>query len=225
MTERQTNTIKRYTSLSVALDMLVKERITLLNPSSWEDENDIAFLEAYRLKRKIPAVFATCFTHARETFHHWSVFANGHEGVRININKELLLEGLRVNPCYSWGEVEYKTYEQLESLKDLSVFDLPFLKRYAFTHEDEFRIVYDCPNTREKSHDITLKREWIKDITLSPWLHPALINPMKDAIKSLPNCGDITVKKTNLRNSERWKKAIANVAAESEPKGGRKRQD
>nr|WP_244647383.1 DUF2971 domain-containing protein [Sphingomonas sp. CFBP 13728] len=205
--------------------MLVKERITLLNPSSWEDENDIAFLEAYRLKRNLPAVFATCFTQAPETFHHWSVFANGHEGVRINIDKEKLLEGLRKDPCYSWGEVEYKTYEQLENITDLSLFNLPFLKRYAFTHEDEFRIVYDCSDAKKKSHDIKLKREWIKDITLSPWLHPALIDPIKEAIKSLPHCKDLTIKKTNLRNSERWKKAIAHVAAESEPKGGRKRQD
>ncbi len=225
MTERSKNTLKRYTSLSVAIDMLVKERITLLNPSSWQDQNDIAFLEAYRIKRGLPAVYATCFTQAPETFHHWSVFANGNEGVRININKSKLLEKLRGKSCYSWSDVEYKTFDELENVQNLNIYDLPFLKRYAFAGEDEFRIVYDCSTPGEVCHDIELQRSWITSITLSPWLHPSLIDAMKTAIKSLPGCEKILVKRTNIRNSDRWKDAIASVVAETGNGGVKRRRD
>lgn len=225
MTERTKNTLKRYTSLSVAIDMLVEKRITLLNPSSWQDQNDIAFLEAYRIKRQIPAVYATCFTQAPETFHHWSVFANGNEGVRININKSKLLAGLRGKACYSWSDVEYKTFEELENLENLNVYDLPFLKRYAFSDEDEFRIVYDCSAADEICHDIELQPSWITSITLSPWLHPSLIDATKTAIKKLPGCDKILVKRTNIRNSDRWRDAIANVVAETGSDGVKRRRD
>ena len=75
MVELASNTLKRFTSLAGALDMLMSERLTLLSPASWEDRNDIAFLEAYRTKRGVHHIFAMCFTQAPETFHHWSVFA------------------------------------------------------------------------------------------------------------------------------------------------------
>lgn len=224
MVERAKNTLKRYTSLSVAIDMLMKERITLISPSAWEDKNDIAFLEAYRAKRDIANVFAVCFTQAGETFHHWSVFAPGNEGVRVNIRKSSLLAGLRGSHCYSWGDVDYRTLEQMKEIDKISVYDLPFQKRFAFTDEDEFRILYDCNDPAERSHDIRLERKWITSITLSPWLHPALTDTMKEALKALPGCEDIKVQKTSLRDNGTWQKAIKRVVHETEQRGAHRRQ-
>jgi len=224
MVERAKNTLKRYTSLSVAIDMLTKQRITLISPSAWEDKNDIAFLEAYRAKRGIANVFAVCFTQAPETFHHWSVFAPGNEGVRVNIRKSALLTPLRAMDCYAWGDVDYRTLDQMKEMEKISVYDLPFLKRYAYTDEDEFRILYDCNDPAERSHDIRLDRSWITSITLSPWLHPTLTDTLKEAISSLPGCQDITLKKTTLRDSGTWQKAIKRVVKETEQGGSHRRQ-
>lgn len=224
MIDVHNNTLKRYTSLSVAIDMLMNERITLISPSSWEDKNDIAFLEAYRAKRNIANVFAVCFTQSPETFHHWSVFAAGNEGVRINIRKNALLAPLQGQDCYAWGDVDYRTLEQMEGLEKISVFDLPFQKRAAYTDENEFRILYDCKDPAERSHDIHLNRSWITSITLSPWLHPSLIDTLKKAIRSLPGCSGIRLQKTTLRESEKWQKAIERAVHETEQEGARRRQ-
>lgn len=223
MVERAKNTLKRYTSLSVALDMITNERIALISPSAWEDRNDIAFLEAYRAKRRIANVFAVCFTQAPETFHHWSVFAPGNEGVRVNIRKSSLLAELRHKDCYAWGDVDYRTLEQMKSIDSISVYDLPFQKRHAFTDEDEFRILYDSNVPSETCHHIRLDRSWITSVTLSPWLHPSLIESTKAAIKSMPGCEGLAIKRTTIRSNDSWQSAIKRVVDETEQSGSYRR--
>jgi hypothetical protein len=40
--------LKRYTTLSSALDVLENKRLTLLDPAKWDDRNDTYFIELYR---------------------------------------------------------------------------------------------------------------------------------------------------------------------------------
>ena len=44
------NQFRRYTTLPYLLDVLVKKRLTLLNPVKWEDKNDSHFLSIYKAK-------------------------------------------------------------------------------------------------------------------------------------------------------------------------------
>src|SRR4029077_11819212 len=75
---KQVKFLSRYTSLPIALDVLVQKRITLLSPETWKDRNDAYFLERYREEMKLQSVLAICFSRHRETFHHWRVFSSGH---------------------------------------------------------------------------------------------------------------------------------------------------
>jgi hypothetical protein len=60
-----TKFLRRYTNL------LKEQKITLLDPESWEDKNDSHFMSLYRKKKSLKSVLALCFTQASETFHHW----------------------------------------------------------------------------------------------------------------------------------------------------------
>ena len=69
--------LNRYTSLPVALDILVRRQVTLLSPETLEARNDAFYLERYREVKKLGTLVAICFTTRGETFHHWKVFSNG----------------------------------------------------------------------------------------------------------------------------------------------------
>lgn len=60
MEDQFNNPLKRYTSLSVALDMITNQRLTLLSPGTWDDKNDIASLDPFvrneKWKRSLPVV-------------------------------------------------------------------------------------------------------------------------------------------------------------------------
>lgn len=208
--------LKRYTTLSVAIDMLTEQRLTLLSPATWQDKNDIAFLEAYRAKREVANVFATCFTQASETYHHWGVFAGHSEGVRVNINKLRFLSSLRGMKGFLWNNVNYKTLDEMKALRQIDIYELPFFKRWAFRDEKEFRLLFECEDAAERFKSVELKREWITSVTLSPWLPENLVVSVKAALKSLPGCGKIRILSTSLRDNEGWKSAserVVNVSA------------
>lgn len=214
LTEPRNMILKRFTSLAVALDMLVEKRLTLLSPASWDDQNDIAFLEAYRQARGVQKVFAMCFTQAPETFHHWSVFAGGLEGVRVNIDKQALLQSLTDDPCYVWNDVGYRTLDQMAAARTIGVFDIPFFKRFAFRDELEFRLLYECADPKSVVHHVPIRRSWIKSITVSPWMPKTLFESVKTAIHSLDGCEKLKVQKTSLRENDRWKSATKRIVDE-----------
>ena len=214
MTEPTEKTLKRFTSLAVAIDMLVRRRLTLLNPAKWDDQNDVAFLEAYRKQREIPKVFAMCFTQAPETFHHWSVFAGGLEGIRINIDKLALLSSLRTNPCYAWNDVMYRTLDKMASITAISVYDIPFLKRYAFRDELEFRLLYECVDPKAMFHHVPIELEWIQSVTVSPWMPENLFESAKVTIRKIEGCEKLSIKRTTLRENNRWKRATRRIVPE-----------
>ncbi len=216
MTEPTERTLKRFTSLAIAIDMLVERRITLLSPETWDDQNDFAFVDAYRKARNVGKVFALCFTQAPETFHHWRVFAPGLEGVRVNIDKYALLTSLAGDPRYVWNDIEYRTLERMAAASAIDVFDLPFFKRYPFRDELEFRLLYECDDPRAKFHHVPIERDWIESITVSPWMPANLVDSMRIALTSIPGCETLKVHKTTLRENNRWKGATKRVVDEGQ---------
>lgn len=215
--------LRRFTNLAVAMDMLVNERITLLNPKTWEDQNDVAFINAFRDHKKLPNVFAVCFAQAPETFHHWRVFAHGMDGVKVNIDKIALLESLKNKRGYVWNDVEYMRLDEIAKLEQIALYDLPFIKRAPYADEQEFRILYECSNHEAAVHDLKIKREWIKSITLSPWVPGNLVDSLKEIIPSLPGCEDVSVLKTTIKNNVKWQRGAKRIVDDLTILAGRPR--
>jgi len=75
--EKEIVKINRFTTIPFLLDLLLRQKLTLLNPSSWEDYNDRETVEAIKNRAGVSAVYALCLTYGNETVHHWNAFGNG----------------------------------------------------------------------------------------------------------------------------------------------------
>ena len=106
--------VRRYTTLSSALDTLNNNKLVLLSPAKWDDTNDAHFMELYRAQANVESVLALCCTMATETYHHWRVFTQGMEGVCFELDRHRLEAAIGRMPDLVAGPVEYKLVKHLE---------------------------------------------------------------------------------------------------------------
>lgn len=204
--------LKRYTTLASAVDVLVNQRLPLLDPSKWKDTNDTHFLSAFQDCVKSKGIYAACFTQAPETYHHWQVFAGENEGVCVEFDKEAMLCSIIDNGAYIWDNMKYRTIKQLGLRSKINAYELPFLKRKGFSDEKEFRLIYLSPNPQKLVKFMPIHRSWVKRIIVNPWLNDALFKSIKVALKSIPGCSRLSVIHTSLINNTQWKDACEKVA-------------
>ena len=88
-----------------------------------------------------------CLMQSDERYHYWSVFAPGPSGVCIKFNRSELLAPVRKQPHVHTHAVRYMMLSAVRK-KTLAVAELPVLKRHAYEHEDEFRIIYTSKTER-----------------------------------------------------------------------------
>jgi hypothetical protein len=133
------------------------------------------------------------------------VFSPGCDGVCIEFEKSALTDAFSGDDRVRADAVSYKQVKELNSLLDASIEDLPFLKRYAFQDEREFRLVFTdrCARDELKQYEIAL--EGIKRITLSPWMPKPFIEPIKDTLRNLIGGVSINIYRSTLIENEKWK--------------------
>ncbi|MEE1656740.1 DUF2971 domain-containing protein [Microvirga sp. CF3062] len=207
MASGKTKVLKRYTSLSSAMDMLFRRKLTFLSPSSWQDKNDTEYLEYYRKRRGFDTIHALCFTETPETFHHWQVFAGNNEGVCIEFSKELLIKKLQEEE-FQYGKVEYLKLVELKELGRLELKRLPYLKRWGFRDEKEFRAFKGGHEIEADLPNIDIDLSWIQQIRLNPWLKENLADGIKVALRSFPDCNKLKVTRSSLTDNAQWKQEV-----------------
>lgn len=198
--------LRRYTELPALVHLLTERKITLLDPQSWDDTNDSHYLALYREKKKLKSVLALCFTQADEAYHHWRVFAPGAGGVCIKFKHSALVKAVKKSPDVRMEPVQYLTLSQNRRENKLKIEDLPFLKRYAFQHESEFRLLYESTAKNVSTLDIDIPLTAIDRITLSPWLHSALAPHLKQLLKSIDRCSGLEIVRSTLISNDVWKR-------------------
>lgn len=194
-------TILRYTNLPALLQILQSKTITLLNPASWNDRNDSFLMSQYKLHIHAKSVLALCFTQADQTYHHWNVFAGGSTGVCIDFDRLMLMKNLG---GVQRGCVKYKTIKELHDFRPQES-QMPFLKRYAYRDEKEYRLVFVDPNHEIEAMHFDIDLTSIRRITLSPWLQKELVPAVKEAIHSFPGCKELKIHHSTILENERWK--------------------
>ena len=200
-----TDYLRRYTELPALICLLRERKITLLDPQSWDDRNDSHYLELYRQRKNLKSVLALCFTQTGETYHHWRVFAGGSGGVCIRFRRSELIRATKVQEGLRRGPVKYFTLSQLRS-RGVGVNELPFLKRFAFQDENEWRMIYASAIQRVSSLTIDIPLSRIQRITLSPWMPPALVPHVKGSLRSIKGCGALEVAHSTLISNDEWKR-------------------
>lgn len=198
--------LHRYTDLPALIYLLKERKVTLLDPQSWDDKNDSYFLELYKQKKHLKSVLALCFTQESETYHHWRVFAAGSSGVRIEFRRKQFIGAVRKRAGVRTGAVEYLTLKKIDE-SPILIKKLPFLKRHAFKHENEFRLLYESKKDVVSSLDVSIPLSCIRRVTLSPWMHPSLDTHVKDVLRSLVASTSIEIARSTLISNQRWKKA------------------
>ena len=110
-----------------------------------------------------------------------------------------------------FDEVEYKLIDDIENEvknKQLKIDRLPFIKRYAFRDELEYRIICGKKYEKQKgSFGIKFEISIIERIVLSNSLPYDLREPMVKLLKSIPECEDLTITRSTLNENKRWKRA------------------
>ncbi len=204
------NYLRRYTNLPALLHLLREKEITLLDPKTWDDRNDSYFMSLYKERQRLKTVLALCFSRSAETYHHWRVFSNGPAGVCIVFHQDALTAALEHNTGICAAPVKYLTLERAQE-RQIKVKDLPFLKRYGFKPEDEFRAVYTSKKKECSYLSIPIDLKCIQRIVLSPWMSRDLFDSTKHAICQVEGCGKLTVKRSTLISNEQWKELGRNA--------------
>jgi len=196
-------TLRRYSDITSLIYLLTTRTITLLDPATWDDSNDSHYLTLYKERKKVQTVLALCFTQTSERYHYWRVFGNGASGVCTQFYGAALLKAVRKQSGLKDKSVEYVELSDLRT-RSIATDDLPFLKRYAFRDEDEFRLLCESA-TKMAKLDIPIPLSCIQRITLSPWIHPALSKCIKDTLHSIEGCGKLKITRSTLIGNEEWK--------------------
>ncbi len=196
---------RRYTELPSLIHMLTYSELTLLDPRSWDDKNDSYFLSKYREKKKLKSVLALCFTQAKETYHHWRVFAPGSAGMCVRFKGSALEPSIRKITGLRFKPVEYLTVAELRK-KGITTSKLPFSKRFAFQPENEVRLLWESKTEERTSLSIPISLFAISRITLSPWLHPSLADEVKSLLKSVDGCKKLNIYRSTLISNSEWMK-------------------
>jgi Protein of unknown function (DUF2971) len=184
---------RRYTNLAATIHLLREKAITLLNPATWDDKNDAYFMAEYKRYKNAKTVLALCFAERAETYHHWRVFSHGSDGVCIEFDKQKLLSAFRNDPQISRGPVQYKTIKEINDLELIDLDDLPFLKRYPYEDEAEYRVIYVDKKKSTEFQDYWIEIAWINRITLSPWMSERLAGSVIKTLKSIDGCSRLKI--------------------------------
>lgn len=201
--------LHRYTDLAALLDILSQKRLVLLDPGHWSDKNDVHFMAIYKQKRRLGTLLALCFTSKFETYHHWSVFAPGNSGVCIRFKRHVLERHLGAVPGVRFGDVQYKELQAFDCAQ-VSLEDIPFLKRFPYRDEKEFRAIFTAEDSQAVKA-VPFDLDAIDRIVLSPWLPAPLVATIKTVIRSIDGCQDLKVYQTTLLSNDSWRSKVEEI--------------
>ncbi len=202
--------LRRYADILSIADMLQHKRLTLLSPAKWADQNDSHSLEVYRRRVGVDHVVALCLTEASETYHHWQVFSGHGHGACVVFDKPALLARLAKRSELIMGKVRYESQAYVEKHKPLPTEELPFVKRYAFRDEKEFRVIALLDDMLGSSTlNVSIDVAIIKQVIFSPLAPRPLLETMKRILSDLEGCDHIKFSHSRLTNNLAWRKAIA----------------
>ncbi|MBZ9662996.1 DUF2971 domain-containing protein [Mesorhizobium sp. ESP-6-4] len=209
--------IRRYMSIPALIDTLQREKLAILNPASWDDRNDRLFMQVYKSHKKAGGLYGLCAALSGETYHHWRIFAGGASGACLVLKRqrvEAYLDSHDLEPGTSirYGEVKYLTLDNVKKLSPKDIENIPFLKRYGFKDEDEYRIVIETVSDQQNAIFIDCPHEWIDTVYLNPWLYDNQAQSLLSTLREIPGCKHLKIRRSELTDSTTWREAAERIA-------------
>jgi hypothetical protein len=204
--KKMENFVRRYTSVPAVIDILRRKELPLLDPQSWDDRNDRYFMSLYKEAKSLNGLYGLCAAICSETYHHWRVFTSAAEGACIEIKRSALENQLKKIGGVRYGEIKYLKLEQAEKLGPNDIDKLPFIKRWGFSPEVEYRIIAESSEGQAQSISFDFPIRLINSIHLNPWMPKSIAESIVQSIREIEGCSKLEIKKSYLTDSARWKK-------------------
>jgi len=200
-------TLTRYTTLPFLLDMLVRKKIVLLPPDSWPDKNDSEVMKEYKCRKKLSCLLALCFSQGDDTIHHWTAFAKGVAGCRIDFDVSKLCEAIQTFKGFKRITIRPVSYRKVNQIKSstIKLDEMPFTKRWPYRCEEEFRIIYESNSSKESNKkliELSIKLDCIRSITLSQSMPKSVFKVIKNLLKN--TTGIRRVSQSNILENSIW---------------------
>ena len=208
-----TKFIRRYTSLSNAINCLANRKLTLMDPQTWDDRNDRYFMARYKEGLGLRALYGVCAARCGETYHHWRVFTSGFDGVCIEIKRKPLEAELERQEHIRFSSVDYLKLGEVDQLTNNDLLRLPFVKRAAFEPEREYRIVAHSNEEQQAALDLELQLTWINRVVINPWMPAPVAGSVIAALKGICTPNSIQIIRSRLLDNSRWRRAGDRVVA------------
>jgi len=169
-------------------------------------------MSEYKRLKNVKTVLAICIADREETYHHWQVFSRGADGVCIEFDREKLIAAFDAADGVTHRYVDYELLINANTMHDVDLEILPFTKRWPYGDEKEYRAVYVSADEELPTFPVPIALSSISRITLSPWLAPALVAPVKETLKSLSGCSSLRIYRSTLIDNKQWQKLARRVA-------------
>jgi hypothetical protein len=199
---KQFKRLNRFTTLPVLLDMLKRNKLVLLDPTSWEDKNDSEILIEYKKRNNIRTLRALCFSHGDETIHHWKTFSDGISGCCIEFDAKKLIPLLDTYDDIRFDAVEYKKIKDLGD-GTIDINRIPFTKRWPYRCEEEFRIIWEG-QTETPYYEIDFDLQMINKITISQHMPDQVYSTIREYLKSAFKNPDQRINRSTIYHNRIW---------------------
>ena len=202
--------LRRYTDVLSLLDMIKNNRLTLLSPATWFDQNDTYGLNEYARRKGEGEAFALCMTEGPETGHHWQLFAGSSHGVCLFFDLDefkAFCDGARWPVLH--GPMKYMNLKEVRELRPIETDVLPFLKRDTFKDEKEYRVIaWEEDLLASETYTMPMPASLIRRVVFGPKLPDTLARTLKDIACAYGGCDKIDWAHSRVDNNASWRKAI-----------------
>ncbi|NVZ52787.1 DUF2971 domain-containing protein [Pseudomonas sp. B6002] len=192
-TKNESTGLYRIMDFSRVVQIFERQELYFANPSTWDDPYEQLIRHS-----KDHALFGQCWSRTHTSDALWRIYSKDGMGVRISTTEERFRQVIRSgikdkNYNYRLRKVEYVSQTRLnekaekvaESLNDFFVIgeavDMLYMKREAFSHENEWRATLFCPEEvrADGKKGITIPvdpHRFIQSIVLDPRAPDELVN-------------------------------------------------
>lgn len=206
MTTTNKGYLNRFTTLPVLIDLLRRKKLVLLSPEKWEDRNDAEIMLEYKERRKLKHLYAICFSENEETIHHWTAFSSGSSGCCIEFYRDFLLKSVEDIDGIRTGSVKYKKIKDVKS-DEMKITNMPFIKRWPYRCEEEFRIIFESRNESAASDglfDIDISLRTIRKITISQRMPEQVYQTIKEYLRQEFKNPEQRINRSTLYENKIW---------------------
>lgn len=151
----------------------------------------------------LKTLLALCLTSRGETYHHWKIFTDKNSGVCVHFRRNEFLQTMR-DAGVKVEEVKYLKLGELVA-KNHPKETLPFLKRFGFGDECEYRAVYQNKAAEDHLKQVQIDLNIIERISLNPWMPPSVVESVRTTIDTLRQGATFPVDHSSLIDNRRWR--------------------